>query len=265
MYCPNCGKEQNDSNRFCESCGASLESKTINLQKDDTQEINIPKSYYNNEEQQYYDDSYDNYHRRNNSNRPYIFAIVTCVFIIFLLVGGIITYFIVNNASKNAVQTAMNNNSSQSTASSSSSNDDNSKSGNDASESNKTSNSTSSNQTTADENKVPPAPPVPDEPPVIPSSMYGRNNYVMPYSDVSYVTSRQLSQLSNYELGIARNEIYARHGYIFQLDQFRRYFESQSWYVPRYTDQSDISLNKYEKYNAETIKAEEDSRGVKWN
>lgn len=31
MYCPNCGKEQSDSNKFCESCGTSIESKTINL------------------------------------------------------------------------------------------------------------------------------------------------------------------------------------------------------------------------------------------
>ena len=151
----------------------------------------------------------------------------------------------------------MNDTSSQSTASST---DDTSKSENDTSGSNKASNSASSNQTVSDENKIPS---VQDEPPVIPSSMYGRNNYVMPYSDYSYLTSRQLAQVSNYELGIARNEIYARHGYIFQLDQFRRYFESQNWYVPRYTDQSDIALNKYEKYNAEAIKTEEDSRGVK--
>lgn len=265
MYCPNCGKEQNESNKFCENCGINLGSKTIDLNKEDTQEINIPNNYYNNDNQYYDNGNYDDYHRQSNKNKPYVFALVACVVIIFLLSGAIITYFVVNNASKNAVETAMNNASSQSTASSSSSTDNSSKSSSDSSNSNKVSNSTNSDQTTADENKTPPAPPASYEPPIIPSYIYGKNNYIIPYSDRSYLTSRDISKLSNYELGIARNEIYARHGYIFQLDQFRRYFESQNWYVPRYTSEADISLNKYEKYNAEIIKAEEDSRGVKWN
>ena len=48
------------------------------------------------------------------------------------------------------------------------------------------------------------------------------------------------------------------------MDIFKSYFESQSWYVPRYSDASSISLNEIETYNVALIKAEEDSRGIQW-
>lgn len=98
----------------------------------------------------------------------------------------------------------------------------------------------------------------------IPSSVYYSNSYIFPQSSTSYLSKAQVKSLSNYQLGIARNEIYARHGYIFQVDQFRRYFESQNWYVPRYSSQSSISLNSIEEYNVNLIKNEEDRRGVQW-
>ncbi|MDO5517981.1 MAG: YARHG domain-containing protein [Clostridium sp.] len=98
----------------------------------------------------------------------------------------------------------------------------------------------------------------------IPTTAYYSNNYIFPESSTSYLSKSQVKSLSNYQLGIARNEIYARHGYIFKLDTFKRYFESQNWYVPRYSNQSSISLNKVESYNVDLIKGEEDRRGVQW-
>ncbi|NME82365.1 YARHG domain-containing protein [Clostridium sp. SM-530-WT-3G] len=98
----------------------------------------------------------------------------------------------------------------------------------------------------------------------IPSSVYYSNSYIFPQSSDTYLSKGQIQSLSNYELGIARNEIYARHGYIFKLEQFRRYFESQNWYVPRYSSESSINLNSVEIYNVDLIKKEEDRRGIKW-
>lgn len=87
---------------------------------------------------------------------------------------------------------------------------------------------------------------------------------IFPQSSTTYLTKAQVRSLSSYQLGIARNEIYARHGYIFQLDTFKRYFESQNWYVPRYSSQNSISLNSIESYNVDLIKSEEDRRGIQW-
>lgn len=98
----------------------------------------------------------------------------------------------------------------------------------------------------------------------IPNSAYYSNSYIFPQSSNSYLTISQVRSLSNYQLGIARNEIYARHGYIFKLDTFRSYFESQSWYVPRYSNQNSINLNAVEEYNINLIKTEEDRRGIQW-
>lgn len=86
--------------------------------------------------------------------------------------------------------------------------------------------------------------------------------FVFPNSAYSYLAKNQVSSLTNYELGIARNEIYARHGYIFSLEQFRAYFSAQNWYTPI---TKDVTLNDIETYNVNLIKAEEDKRGIRWN
>ena len=97
-----------------------------------------------------------------------------------------------------------------------------------------------------------------------PQPVYYSSDFIFQQSSTEYLSQSQVSRLSDYQLGIARNEIYARHGYIFKLDRFKSYFESQSWYIPRYSDASSISLNEIETYNVALIKAEEDSRGIQW-
>lgn len=87
-------------------------------------------------------------------------------------------------------------------------------------------------------------------------------SFVFFNSDYSYLTQNQVSCLNNYQLGIARNEIYARHGYIFSLEQFRAYFYAQNWYTPI---TKNVTLNSIETYNVNLIKAEEDRRGIQWN
>jgi hypothetical protein len=86
--------------------------------------------------------------------------------------------------------------------------------------------------------------------------------FIFPNSDYTYLTQNQVANLNNYQLGIARNEIYARHGYIFSLEQFRSYFTAQNWYTPI---TKNVTLNDIETYNVNLIKAEEDRRGIKWS
>ena len=90
-----------------------------------------------------------------------------------------------------------------------------------------------------------------------PDVYYG--NFIFWNSDRVYLTESQVYSLSNYQLGIARNEIYARRGYVFSLEKYRTYFGAQSWYTPI---SKNVTLNSVEEYNVGLIKAEEDRRGV---
>ncbi|MBE7042278.1 MAG: YARHG domain-containing protein [Ruminococcaceae bacterium] len=71
-------------------------------------------------------------------------------------------------------------------------------------------------------NNPPPAPPA--------SNSYG-DGYLFP-SDREYLTVGYLNTLDKNTIDLIRNEIYARHGYIFQTQKYINYFNAQSWYVP---------------------------------
>lgn len=83
----------------------------------------------------------------------------------------------------------------------------------------------------------------------------GYSYYVIPHSDYAYLTYSDIAGLSNGELRLARNEIYARHGYIFNSEELQNYFNSQNWYIP---DPSyDGHLSTVEKANVDFIKSYE--------
>ena len=50
-----------------------------------------------------------------------------------------------------------------------------------------------------------------------------------------------------------RNEIFARHGYIFKTQEMKSYFSLQSWYSAQYNDVTSM-LSSIEKQNIEVIK-----------
>ncbi len=89
------------------------------------------------------------------------------------------------------------------------------------------------------------------------------DEYILPNSDSSYISYSDLYGLSQTEVALARNEIYARHGRKFSKDSIRKYFESKSWYKP-YIDPADFSdsvFNIYEKSNIKTILDYEKEKG----
>lgn len=88
-------------------------------------------------------------------------------------------------------------------------------------------------------------------------------DFVFPYSDSMYLEVSDLQGLSAEECRIARNEIYARHGRIFQDIDLQTYFEQFDWYEGLYTaDEFDESvLNKYEKANRDLIVKYESEMG----
>lgn len=62
-----------------------------------------------------------------------------------------------------------------------------------------------------------------------------------------------ISGKSKNELRIIRNEIFARHGYLFKSDDLRDHFGNQPWYIGRHTDVNN-QLSAIEKQNIEFLK-----------
>jgi hypothetical protein len=77
-----------------------------------------------------------------------------------------------------------------------------------------------------------------------------------PEGSTRLLTNADLYGKSSWDLRIMRNEIFARHGYIFKRPGLRRYFSSQPWYTPRYADVSGF-LSITEKQNVEFLKRHE--------
>ncbi|MFC2093904.1 YARHG domain-containing protein, partial [Bacteroidota bacterium] len=76
---------------------------------------------------------------------------------------------------------------------------------------------------------------------------------IYPETSTRYLTSNDLRNKSRWQLKIMRNEIYARHGYIFQTKEMKNYFNNQSWYNPVYYDVTHM-LTSLEKSNITYIK-----------
>ncbi|ARF14954.1 YARHG domain-containing protein [Sporosarcina ureae] len=79
------------------------------------------------------------------------------------------------------------------------------------------------------------------------------DHFIISYSGDVFLDESDLKGLSKDDLRLARNEIYARHGYVFQSKEMQNYFGSQSWYSP---DPSfDGKMTEWEKHNVELIKS----------
>lgn len=75
-----------------------------------------------------------------------------------------------------------------------------------------------------------------------------------PEGSTRYLNSSDLAGMSKYSLKIMRNEIFARHGFIFKTDEMRNHFFNQSWYTPLY-DNVEGLLSPIEKANINLIKS----------
>ncbi|HEY5536476.1 MAG TPA: YARHG domain-containing protein [Ignavibacteria bacterium] len=59
---------------------------------------------------------------------------------------------------------------------------------------------------------------------------------IYPEGSTRYLKHQDFKNKSDRELKIMRYEIFARHGYIFQSLEWKKYFNDQPWYKPRYYD-----------------------------
>ena len=85
------------------------------------------------------------------------------------------------------------------------------------------------------------------------------DDYLFP-SDSEYITSDYLDGLTRDEVALVRNEIYARHGYVFQTEPFKTYFGNKDWYYPDESF-SESDFNSIEKANKDFIVKYEKDKG----
>ncbi|MGE9943240.1 YARHG domain-containing protein [Bariatricus sp. SGI.161] len=83
------------------------------------------------------------------------------------------------------------------------------------------------------------------------------SEYIFPDSDSKYLSEDEVRQVTVDKLKIGRNEIYARHGVVFESEELQTYFKERSWYKEKisFNDfNADAELNDFEKKNVELIK-----------
>lgn len=76
---------------------------------------------------------------------------------------------------------------------------------------------------------------------------------VFPESSIRYLSQYEVAGISSSQAQTAINEIYARHGYVFNSDRLYQYYSSKPWYSPNpYFSEKDFS--DIENYNLNLIK-----------
>lgn len=91
------------------------------------------------------------------------------------------------------------------------------------------------------------------------------SEYILFNSDSAYLTKKDLKGLSAEQCRLARNEIYARHGRMFDDEELQAYFNRQSWYTPTIApeDFNESMLNDYEVANRNLIVEYEAKKGYR--
>lgn len=85
------------------------------------------------------------------------------------------------------------------------------------------------------------------------NSQVTKKEYVIKDSDRRYLSSEELEGFTPNDCVLARNEIFARHGMIFEDKFSKEYFENCTWYIPT-TQQVDFDAEILNEYEVENIK-----------
>lgn len=223
-YCAKCGTEVLDEAKFCPKCGA--------IQKNQRKEYN--NSEYPNDYtavmpkvQPRMEEDAENYEEDNGSNNGILKLVIIGILIgIVILTAGYAGYYFYTSKSESAYKQI--NKTVENTADSKSTSQD--KDDNKSSSSNDAAKNSDSNK-----NKQ-------------------SSDYIFYDSSNVKLTDNQLNSLSKESLSLARNEIYARHGYVFQTEPFKSYFSNKSWYKanPNFKG-SDEEINEVERYNVQLL------------
>ena len=87
--------------------------------------------------------------------------------------------------------------------------------------------------------------------------------YILPESNTRELTRAELESLTKEQLRLARNEMFARHGMIFGVEDLDSYFRTKSWYqpsVPAEDFYEKVEMSLIEEANVVLIQEVEDSK-----
>lgn len=89
--------------------------------------------------------------------------------------------------------------------------------------------------------------------------------YILPESDSKYLQMSDLEGMTADDCRMARNELFARHGRLFNDEELQAYFNSKNWYKGTIepNDFSDDMFNKYELANRDLIIKFEEEQGYR--
>lgn len=93
------------------------------------------------------------------------------------------------------------------------------------------------------------------------------DDFVLPDSSTREHSRSELEQLSNWELYLARNEIFARHGFAFKEEELSWHFSKKSWYEPVWYSEEfydHYTCATVETHNVNTMLAIEHERNSPW-
>lgn len=97
----------------------------------------------------------------------------------------------------------------------------------------------------------------------MPEEVCRQEDFILPHAAVRYYSEKELGALDAHGLYLARNELYACHGFIFRSPELKEYFTDKSWYVPEVTKVPVSEFNPYETSNLELIRRLEAGYGKK--
>lgn len=89
------------------------------------------------------------------------------------------------------------------------------------------------------------------------------NEYIFADSDKVLISTSALDKCTKAQLRLARNEIYARHGVVFDIEDLDEYFQSKSWYkakmsITEFYDK--VEMNEVEEENIIRIQKAEQAK-----
>lgn len=101
------------------------------------------------------------------------------------------------------------------------------------------------------------------EEPIVEEETDADANYIFPESSTRALTREEVEAHTKEELRFARNEIFARHGMIFGVDDLNEYFSSKSWYnptIPAEEFYERVEMSMIEEKNIVLIQEVEDTK-----
>ncbi|MGO5067016.1 YARHG domain-containing protein [Clostridium sporogenes] len=224
MYCRKCGNEIKDNVKFCNACGTAVRER----RKEFDTEILTEENYNLTEDMNINNKDFQEDNKLKNKNR----VIIATLIVLVLATSTLGTYIYLNKYSKNSSQTQKENVVTKKEDSNKTKENEDLPSStipaNDLNDSNgKSTKNTNDNTKTS-------------------------SDYVFSDSASRKLEDYELKNKSVEDLSLGRNEIFARHGYIFKEEPYKSYFANKTWYVP---DSSFVAneenLNGYENYNVQ--------------